>query len=391
MLTGFGVAWGIMILIVLLGGGEGMYNGIQSTFSGFSKNSVRVMGFSTSKPYGDTPRGTAITFNQEILDRLEQRYSYIHSITPEIQYSGNSKMSYQDKTFNPTLKAVENAFFDLKNMELEEGRFFHFLDKSRSVCIIGSEAKKTLFKDKSAIGEVVGIGDDFYVIVGVIKEGKMFAQRENRSVFVSLDNYHERLVADSDFSSFSFILADDAPRDFIKTEFRTYIASVLSFDPKDRSALYCMDFREQSDNFNMMFYVIRAFLWTIGICLIISGVISLGNMMVVGIKERTRELGIRKAIGASPRMILQMIMLEAVLITIFSGALGMLTGMGLIEIGNILWIDGKEDILVARMQINMPIAAGTLVLLVLAGALAGWFPARKAMKISAVEALNTEY
>ncbi|MBB6463664.1 ABC transporter permease [Flammeovirga kamogawensis] len=388
--TGLGVSWGLLILILLLGGGEGLYKGIQKLFSGYSKNSVWVYGGQTSMVYNGEPEGKNITFTDAYLTSLQLKYNEIEQLALEVNKNGFTKISYLNKHIQCNLKGVNNDFFDLKNLPLKRGRYFNPLDETqkRNVCIVGGYSQESLFKNEKGIGKEIYIDNVPFVIIGELDNDNLFSQNETRNIFIPLETFQSIFEKKEAFFSFGISLSSAVESDFVDKELKPHFSKTLRFDEKDTNALFLLEAKEQKKSFDDLFKYLNFFLWGVGISLLLSGMISICNMMVLAIKERTKELGIRKALGASPRELLIMIVTESTLLTLFSGVIGILLGVIIIEILNYFIFHSTESKIIEGLEVNPLIIFLAFILLLISGVIAGFIPAKKAMDLTVVNALN---
>lgn len=395
ILTGFGVAWGIFILILLLSAGEGLQSGISRIFSGYAQNSMWLYGGQSSIIQEGSVEGKPIVFSKTLLDNITARFKEIECISPEVTNPKNSFISFKDKSYVAPIKGVGSSYFNIKLLQLADGRLFNLLDEKteRPVCIIGDNMKEVLFKNENPLGNYINISGNWFKVIGILSKGSMFSENEQRSVFISYNCFQKHFSGGLEFNVFGILLKNNTNTEIFERKLKNYLSRSLDFDKLDNKALYILNFNEQVKVFNKLFTGIKIFLWFIGICLLLSGIVGIGNMMLVIVKERTKEIGIRKAIGATPNEILMMILMESVVITTLSGLGGMLIGFGLVGIIN--WIihsfNNKKDSLIDSLNINIPMALGALVILILSGCIAGFIPAKKATEIMPLEALNKEF
>ncbi|NME72423.1 ABC transporter permease [Flammeovirga aprica] len=390
--TGLGVSWGLLILILLLGGGEGLYNGIKKVFSGYSKNTVWVYGGVTSLVYKGEVEGKRVSFSEEFLNGLMKKFSEIDQLGIEVEYAEQVKTTYLNRNLRSVLKGVNNDFFELKNFPLKRGRYFNPIDRQqqRNVCVIGGYQQKNLYNDESAIGKTITIGNRPYLIIGEVDSDNLFAQSESRTIFLPLETYQNQFQKDDAYSSFGVALSKESEEGFVTDRLKPYLSKILGFDTNDANAIYVLETKEQRKSFDRLFQYLNSFLWGIGISLLLSGVISICNMMVLGVKERTKELGIRKALGASPRELLVMIITESALLTLVSGTLGIFLGLGGLELLNYFFFEASDNQMIEHLSINPMMIFMALLLLLFAGIIAGFIPAKRAMDLTVVEALNEE-
>jgi putative ABC transport system permease protein len=394
ILTGFGVAWGIFILILLLGAGQGLQDGIMKLFSSYAQNSIWVYAGQTSETQKGGKSGEQIVFNQELLTNLNHRFSQVKFLSPEISYNGNAIVSYQKKHQIGQVKGVGLNYFDIKILNLGKGRLFNPLDykEQRPVCIVGSNLVKVLAKNKQLIGEYINIADNWFKVIGVLEKGTALNQGEQNAVYIPFSAFQNSFGNNNAFFLFGMLLNDHTDSEGFETKLKDFLAHQLHFEKSDNKAVFISNTNQQVKSFNKLFAGIEAFLWFVGFSMLLSGIIGVGNIMLVIVKERTKEIGIRKALGGRSKSILFMVVSEAITITLLSGLVGLFLGLIIIELANylILKLYDAEEVLINSFTVNVPVIIGAVILLVISGALAGIIPAKKAADVMPVNALNQE-
>lgn len=380
ILTGFGVAWGIFLLVILLGVGEGFYKGVSRKFSGYAQNSVWFW-----RPQGDV--------TESILNKLQASVVGIEHIAP-IGWFPSSPLNYQNEDYSADVKGVGISYGQVAQLMLGEGRFLNTRDKAlhRPVCVIGHEVQTNLFKNEAPIGKFISIDGYYFQVVGTLDREEALNKEEGKAVLVPLQTMQKTFNLGTGLRSFRMSLQPGASSQKIEDEVRAYLAKQLRFDKANPRELYIGNFSKRVQQFNALFQGIRLFLWVIGICMLLSGIVGVSNMMFVLVKERTQEIGIRKVIGASAQEILLMIMTEAISISLVAGTIGMLAGIGGIQLLNQLldYVDPMQQSSLSHLVFRPSAAIAALVLLVIAGAVAGLMPARRATAILPIKALNSE-
>ncbi len=393
VLTGFGVAWGIFILMLLLGTGQGLQDGIFRLFSSFVKNSIWVYGGQISEDAGNNYQvGTPVVFDESLLTDVKQRFKEVDLITPEIHHHQNSIITFKNKNQIGSLKGVGTEYFDIKLLKLSKGRAINKKDveSQRPVCVIGHNINKVLSKNNSLIGKWINISGTLFKVIGVLEKGSVFEQGEQNSIYVSINSFQTYFNNENTYSIFGILLKPNSSSTIFEKELKSFLGKRLKFDKTDNKALFISNVNEQVSSFKKLFSGIKLFLWFVGISILLSGIIGIGNIMLVIVKERTYEIGIRKALGARSRSILFMILSESVAITLLAGLIGLLLGVAVITLANyVLKISyDTNELLISSLNINYSAVITAVVLLVISGALAGLFPAKKASEISPVKALN---
>ncbi|MFN5847515.1 MAG: ABC transporter permease [Chitinophagales bacterium] len=392
-LTGFGIAWGIFILMLMMGFGDSFQKGIFNAFSSYSENTLWVVGGRTSIDFKGEISGKQILFDEEILTKVKNRFSEVEHISPEVDAPESMKITYDDNFTMGRLKGIGSDYFAIKKLKLGDGRLFNHSDIENElpVCILSESLKKIVFKGKKKIiGENINIGGNYFRVVGISKPGNMFDGSERTTILIPYKYYVSLFNLDA-LEYFVLSLRKDANNKSFNRRINRYLSMLYEYDPEDPKAIFLYSLSDQVESFQTLFIGVKIFIWFIGFCILLTGIISVGNIMYVNINERTREIGIRKALGATPRNILDMILVESIILTSISGIFGMC--IGYVTIASIqYWISSsKEDnMFLTNIGIDTPVIIGSLIILICSGVIAGLIPAIKASKIRPVIALNQE-
>lgn len=393
VLTGFGIAWGIFILMLMMGFGDSFQKGIFKVFSGYAENTIWLVGGETSLNYKGESSGKKILFDEEIIQKIKNHFSEIEYVSPNANAPESMKMTYDENYTMGSLNGIYKEYFAIKKLKLNDGRLFNNQDieNDRPVCIISENLKKVLFKGKKkVVGENINIGGNFFKVVGVSKPGNMFDGGDRTTVLIPY-KYFKGLYNTNTLDFFMLSLNKNANGDDFNKKINTYLANLYGYNPEDPKALFVYNISDQVKEFQTLFVGIKAFIWFVGFCILLTGIISVGNIMYVNINERTREIGIRKAIGATPRNIMEMILVESIVLTSIAGLVGMFFGYIVIQLIKLAIASmAGDNMFLANVGINTPIVIGSFILLILSGMIAGYLPARKASKIKPVIALNQE-
>ncbi|MCU0318067.1 MAG: ABC transporter permease [Amoebophilaceae bacterium] len=388
VLTGFGVAWGIFILVILLGAGEGFYHGTFRKFAGYAKNSVWFWG-------GQRVSGHRVLFSAPLLDKMQHKIEGIQYATLVARPYGPVLVSYLEEEYNQAaVQGVGASYAQVSQLVLQRGRFLSERDETnaRLVCVVGYDIQRILFKKKDPIGQFLSVGGMYFQVVGTLAKDAATNRREQKSVFIPFHTFCETFNQSAECDEFRLALYPGAMAQTIEQEVRAYLARQLRFEQSNEKALYAFNFGKETEKFNALFHGIRLFLWAVGVCLLLSGVVGVGNMMLVQVKDRTQEIGIRRVLGASAREILVMILSESIFISLTAGIVGMVAGVGAIYLLNRVldYMDPTQSLLMAHLVFKLSSAVVALLLLIIAGAVAGIMPAKRAINILPINALNTE-
>jgi len=391
-LTGFSVAWGIFMLIVLLGSGKGLENGIHSNFDADAANSIWIFPGQTSKPYKGIQPGKYVRFTNEDYERLKREIDNLERISSRYDIRGNDLISYKNEygsfginTVHPDMEFIENSF-PIK------GRFINNIDieKSRKVAVIGDLVEEALFKNrKSPIEEYIKIQGIPFKVVGIYSENSN-NDGERRRVYIPISTAQMIFDGGNRINNIALSVKDmtlDESKQF-EEKLKASFAANHNFDKEDDRAIFIRNNQENIKEFQNAFQGIRLFIWVIGIGTIIAGIVGVSNIMIIVVKERTKEIGIRKAIGATPWSIVSSILQESILITSFAGYIGLVLGVALMEI--IAKNVPADSMMFKNPEIDMSVAISATILLIISGTFAGYIPARRAAKIKPVVALRDE-
>jgi putative ABC transport system permease protein len=386
-LTGFSVAWGIFMLIILLGSGTGLEKGVKSLFKD-ATNSLWVRMGQTSLPYKGLQPGRRIQFTNADYKDVKMTIRGIEHITARIYRWGNNKITYKNETGGFNIISCHPAHQYLENTIIIKGRHINQIDiaQFRKVAIIGTEVEKILFKTESSLDKYININSIPFKVVGV------FSDEEERNVsliYLPISTAQKVFYDSNRIHMFAFTISDVSVKESLDIEdlVRQKLADRHNFSIADEKAVNIWNNVKFYQKFINLFKGIRVFIWIIGIGTIVAGIVGVGNIMLISVKERTKEIGIRKAIGATPFSIVTLILTEAVLITSISGYIGLVTGVAAIELAA-KYLPQTEFF--QNPEVNFQAAIGAIILLVIAGSLAGLIPARRAANIKPIEALLEE-
>jgi putative ABC transport system permease protein len=387
-LTGFSVAWGIFMLIILLGSGKGLQNGIEAQFRQDAVNTIWFGSGTTSKAYEGLKSGREIRFTNEDYDFVRDRLQGVDKISGRYYMWQNRVISYNKEYGVFDLICVHPDYQDIENAKMDEGRYINAIDiqKRRKVAVIGRPVKKSLFKNgKNPIGEYIKVNNVPFQVVGVFSDK---TERDETRVYLPITtaqmisggaNRIQNLTITSTLSA-------KESEEFEKT-LRAKFAERHRFDKEDLNAMWIYNTLKEYKMFTNLFLGIQIFVSIIGAFTIIAGIVGVSNIMIIVVNERTKEIGIRKAIGATPVSIVSMILLEAVFITGLAGYIGLILGIGTLGLVSSVI---PENQFFLNPEVNFNIAVISTLVLILAGTLAGLMPALRASRIRPVVALRDE-
>lgn len=397
-LTGFSIAWGIFILIALLGAGNGLKNGITSNFSRRAKNAVSVWPGSTSKPFEGLPLDRVVKFDDKDLDMLRYKIPGVDHVSGQIYHSSILSNGNNYGTWNMLGVHPDASYINSIDMSTGKGRFINDLDivKRRKVIVINTEIADILFLNTDPLGKFVIAKEVSYMVIGVYKDN---TGRTNIPSYIPFSTaqsiYSKNYGTDRLDFTIKGLTTVEQNEAFIK-ELRAKLGALHHFDPEDEAAISIWNTAEDVAQTENILNGITFVIWIIGICSLISGIVGIGNIMLITVRERTKEFGIRKAIGASPISVLNLVLLESIVITTIFGYVGMMFGIGLMELIN----HGMESAASAASDtgptvfknpsVDLGIVMISTGILIVAGVIAGSIPAIKAIRISPIEAMRAE-
>lgn len=391
-LTAFSVSWGIFMLIFLLGFGTGFQNGVEGSFDMDATNSLWVNSGQTSMPYKGMKPGKQIHLNNRDYEAIKSQIGGVEHISSRFYCFGEYTIRYQDKYSSFEVAGIHPGHKFIENQIPVKGRYINEIDQAqrRKVAILGSKVAETLMGEEDPIGKMIDVKGIMYKVVGVYDEVN---QDEVKRIFIPLSVAQLTYEATSDVHTIMFTAGDASLEE--SNEMKENVVNLLAqhhtFAPEDTRAIHIWNNVENFQRFRSLFNSINIFLWIVGLGTIIAGIVGVSNIMLIVVKERTREIGIRKALGATPGSIIGLFLQESIAITLLAGYTGLLAGVGLIEL--ISWAMLEFEIkpeFFSNPEVDLKTAIAATLLLVLAGSLAGFFPARKAAGVSPIEALKDE-
>lgn len=388
-LTGFSVAWGIFMLIILLGSGQGLENGVHDQFESSAVNTLWVWGGETSISYKGLKPGRDITFENDDYQNIKDQVNGIGMIAGRSHVWGDNTVTYKNKYGNFDIRSVHPDYGIIEKVNLVEGRFINPFDinKSLKVSTIGIAVQDALFKGESAMGKYVNVKGVPFKVVGVFTDDDK-REDNQRIVYLPITTAQKVFMDRERVNTMAVTVASNDVADSKKMEddIRSKLSSRLKFDKEDERAMFIWNSVEEFKKFNDLFVAIRWFIWVIGVGTIIAGIVGVSNIMMITVKERTKEIGIRKSMGATPNSIIRLVMMEAIFITGMAGYIGLILGIGLLE----LISPHIETEFFRNPEANLQVAISATIVLILAGMIAGFIPARRAAAIKPVVALRDE-
>ncbi|WBL21998.1 MULTISPECIES: ABC transporter permease [unclassified Zunongwangia] len=393
-LTGLSVASGIFILVILLGIGEGMKHGIEKEFQSDAANVIYVYPGVTTKEYKGLNPGRQIQMKNEDYEFTKRDNKNELELNSSIYRIWSGMITYGKESGSYRVEGVYPDYQFLENSSMVQGRFLNHKDieESTKIAVIGNRVKLDLFKDSDdVIGQYVEISGIKFQVVGVYTDPG--GEREESRVFVPIKTAQKVFSGANNIDLLSFTLEPKdtyeealAASNSFTDKVETYLKGKHTVAPDDNSAIRVNNMLENTKRFYDLMGMIKIFFWGVGICTIIAGVVGVSNIMLIIVKERTREIGVRKALGAEPLSIIGMVLHESIFVTSFAGLTGLIAGLILLDLAGPLI---QTDFLY-NPTVDFNVALSTVVILIVAGALAGFFPAYRAARIKPIVALRDE-
>ncbi|MFT4660950.1 MAG: putative ABC transport system permease protein [Patiriisocius sp.] len=388
LLTSISVSVGIFILVVLLGMGKGLETGAGNSMMDDASNSIWVRAGRTSLPYNGFKSNRQIELQES--DRLFAENEIVDISDASARMTlWSSDMTYDGQKMNFGLRCVHPSYIGVELLHMVAGRFLNEgdLEKNRKVTIIGSTIRDDLFGDDDPIGKQMTIRGINFMVIGVFDEPN--GRWENRQAYIPINTGQRLFGQGKDAFSMYAVKTDYESVErqaAIAKQLEDYTRKSHSIHPDDRKGLRIIDMSERYESFSGVMRGIRYFVGAIGFLTLMIGIIGVSNIMTIVVKERTKEIGVRKALGARPRSIVLMIVQEAVLMTTVSGLVGFLFGVGILNVIS----DNVDHEFFQNPSVNFRLSLLAIIILVVAGTISGMIPALKAAKIKPVEALKDE-
>ncbi len=394
-LTMLGVIFAMIILVLLLGSANGMSNGFNKIFAGTASNSLFVWGQSTSEPYKGFERGRRIRYKIEDAEILKRQIPEIEVLAPRIELASHREIVTVYRNGRTSGSAVYGDYPEIDNItkkKLVEGRFLNQtdIDHSKKVCVIGEETYKLLFeKGEKAIGQDIRINGVYFSVVGMYKPNNNINIDGENAVFIPFTTFQKAFNSGDRMGWMAIAVEPNTKVAVVEKQIKDILKAKYDIHPKDERAIGSFDMSEIFNNINAFTTVLQGFSFFVGIFTLLAGVIAISNILLITVKERTQEIGVRRALGATPKIVKRQILLEAIVLTAFAGLVGFAISVGILSIMNSMWGSG-EDFPFVNPMISIPQFIISFLLMVGLSVLIGLLPANRAVKIRPIEALREE-
>ncbi|MGZ0015224.1 ABC transporter permease [Yeosuana sp. AK3] len=397
-LTAFGVFWGITILVLLLALTNGLKNGVMADFGDFATNSMFMWTQGTSKPYKGLPKGRNFNYKLDDVQAIKSEIPNIKYVSPRNQlggFMGNNNVIRGTKTGAFEIYGDYPEYIKQQPLDILQGRFISYSDihSKRKVCVIGTDVIKGLYnKDEEPLGTYIKINGVNFMVVGVFKMSNSQGdnQQDANTIYMPFTTFGQAFNRGDDVGWMAITAVDDVPITSIKQQVFDLMKFRHKIDPTDERAIGHFDLSEQFERVNGLFTILTIVGYFVGALVLMSGIIGISNIMLIVVKERTKEIGIRRALGATPWVIKSQILQESLILTILAGMVGISFSAAIIWILNyLLDMNGPVENF-SNPSVSMGVVFVALFILVVSGLLAGLIPANSATKMKPVDALRIE-
>jgi putative ABC transport system permease protein len=393
-LTALGVFWGIFMLVFVLGMGKGLENGAYRGFGDRAKNIMYVWTSSTTMPYQGFQPGRRPQLKIEDITAIKQQLPAVEHIAPRLSMN-SVPVYYEDIGEQREVRGELESMIKIEALRLYQGRYVNKRDveEARKVAVLGKRTADVLFDKKDPIGHYIRVQGVEFRVVGIFGplEIKPWTESDMEAVVIPLTTMYRAFGTGERVDYFVCSAAENVLVSQMEPEVKDLLKRRHHIHPEDPRGIGGFNLEERFQSIQTLFAGIKSFLWFVGIGTLLAGIVGVGNIMLITVKERTREIGIRKALGAAPGSIIRMVLAESVLITSVSGYLGLIVGTAIVAgTSYLMRANGVEIQNFYNPQVNLTVGLSALILLVLSGLVAGLIPARHAARINPVEALRNE-
>lgn len=391
LLTAFGVFWGIFMLVALIGGGQGLEGKMKKNFEGFATNSGFLAAQPTGEAYKGFRKGRWWELETKDIERLRTQIKEVEVITGSTARWG-AKAVYEDKKYDCNVKGLYPDYLHIEAQKMAYGRFINEVDirEARKVCVIGKRVYESLFKPgENPCGQYIRVDGIFYQVIGMSEsEGNINIQGQaSEAVTLPFTTMQQTYHLGGRLDFISFTVKRGIKVSDVQPKMEQIVKAAHYIAPDDKQAVMCLNAEAMFSMVDNLFIGIRILIWMVGLGTLLAGAIGVSNIMMVTVKERTTEIGIRRAIGARPKDILQQILSESMVLTTVAGMCGIAFAVVVLQV---VEANANADGGDVRFQVSFGLAVGTCALLIALGMLAGLAPAYRAMAIKPIEAIRDE-
>ncbi len=396
-LTSFGVFWGIFMLVIMLGSGNGLRNAIYDNMGDFSTNSCFMWTQTTTVPYKGFPRGRRYNFNNGDTKILSENIAELKSLSPRLNgwssNEGNNTIR-GDKAGAFSILGDYPAWNKIDPLEITSGRWINDIDiiEQRKIVVIGSQILNALFqKDEIPLGEYIEVNGVFFKVVGTFKSKKGGAQaaKEEQNIHMPFTTLQRTYNFGDVVGWYAMVAYDNIPVGIVEEKAKQILRQRHKIHPDDQRAIGSFNVEKEFKKMKGLFLGINTLIWIVGLGTLIAGAIGVSNIMLVIVKERTKEIGIMRALGAKPLSVISQIISESVFLTSIAGFVGLSAGVWLVELINKA-MQGSEGEMFKNPEVDIHIATTALIVLIVSGTIAGLLPANRAVRVKPIDAIREE-
>ena len=393
ILTGFGVFWGIFMLMLLVGGGQGLKDLLMQNFEGFAQNTCIIATNSTSKPYKGFKKGRTWNLEYADVDRLKTLVPELETVTPSVSLWGKTVVHGENTYSRGIVKGARADYVHIETPKMKYGRYLNEADnlQERKVCVIGKRVFENLFPEGgSPLGERISVDGSYYTVIGVdwATGGISINGNAADAVTIPINQARKAYNLGNTIHLLCFTAKEGITMSDVTPRVREIVARSHYVDPTDEQALFLLNTQLIFGIVDNLFRGINFLIWLIGLGTLLAGIIGVSNIMMVSVKERTTEIGIRRAIGATPNQILGQIISESIVLTLVAGMIGIV--FSVLILAGVELAMTTDGVLKAAFQVPFGTAVLAALLLTVLGVLAGLMPALRAMQIKPVDAMRDE-
>lgn len=398
VLTAFGVFWGILILIILLAAGRGLENGIKADFGDIATNTMFMWTRATTKAYKGLPQGRSFEFKLEDVQTLEDNIPDLRFISPRNQLGGFRGGNNVTRGIKVGAYNVYGDYPEIINqdpMTITAGRFINHNDiiEKRKIAIIGNGVKNDLYdKGEEVLGSYIKIQGVNFTVIGTYKKNSNDGDGEEgqKQIFIPFTSFSQAFNKGNNVGWMAITAKDGTSISDLKESIVDQMKEKHKVHPEDNRAVGYFDLYEQYNRVESLFGAMSFIAYFVGILVLISGIIGVSNIMLIVVKERTKEIGIRRALGEKPWSIKKQILMESIFLTIISGMAGIIFGaLFIYGVNALLDANGPVDMFL-NPSVSLGVVSGALIILMVSGLLAGFIPAQSAIRVKPIDALRTE-
>tara|TARA_R110002072_G_scaffold142804_4_gene288384 strand:+ start:35045 stop:36319 length:1275 start_codon:yes stop_codon:yes gene_type:complete len=400
LLTAFGVLWGIFILVILLAAGNGLENGVKQGFDGMATNSMFMWAQTPSKPYKGLPKGRRYNFKISDVEAIKQSVPNLRFVSPRNQlggFRGANNVVRGLKTGAYNVYGDYPEIIQQQPMDITKGRFLNYSDinDKRKVAVIGESVRTGLYEvGEEVIGSYIKINGVNFMVIGTYKKKSQNggdAEEAQKEIFVPFTAFSQAFNRGDRVGWMAVTANDGSSITDLKSQVFDVIKTRHSIHPEDDRAVGNFDLFQEYSKITGLFVALNFVAYFVGILVLLSGIIGISNIMLIVVKERTKEIGIRRALGATPWEIRSQILLESIFLTIISGMAGIVLASGVLALVNFA-MEGMDtsEMMFLNPSVNIGVVVIALIILIVSGLLAGLIPAQTAIKVKPVDALRTE-